>query len=362
VNLKQYLGATLLIMAGGMLVSPRAIAASRIIEVTGKVFVKPEGISEYRAAGVGTELYLGDMIRPERGANVKVLCVNRDDTRDERPVPAGRASGLGAVCPDSVATRFNLRGRGEDIFLLFLRGEFVYETQVIEAAPILQWQAVPGATDYAVQVNQSDAKVWSQSVADTRIQYGGTALQEGGVYQVEVTAIGQAHGEASLLQLERLTIQERELVEMKIRQVESLDFSEEGMAIVRAMIYQEVGQGTEGRQQKPGLVMEAIAALEPVASSSHTPYVHRLLGDLYLQVGWLEQADAAYQRAIDVSALGQNRTEWTLAQFGLANIAAAKGNDAMAENQLRLAKVGYLLLGDTEQAELMSQRLAKLKL
>ena len=359
-NLRQYLGVALLIVAGGMLVSPRAIAASQILEATGKVFVKLEGTSEYRAAGVGTELYWGDVIRPEQGAKVKVLCVNRDDTTNKWNVPAGTESGLGRGCPNAVTYRFNLRGRGEDIFLLFLRGEFVYETQVLEAMPILQWQAVNGATDYEVQVNQADTKVWSQSVADTKIRYAGTALQEGEVYQVTVAAVGQE--QASLLQLERLTVQERELMEMKIRQVESLDFSEEGKAIARAIIYQEVEKGTEQTQKKTGLVMEAIAALEPVSSTSQTPYVHRLLGDLYLQVGWLEQADAAYQKAIDFSALGQNRTEWTLAQFGLANIAAAKDDIAAAEMRLQMAKVGYLLLGDTDQVELMSQRMEKLKL
>jgi hypothetical protein len=361
-NLKQYLGVTLLMVAGGMLISPGAIAANQIIEATGKVFVKPEGTSEYRAAGVGTELYRGDMIRPEEDAEVKVLCVNSDNSKREWDVPAGRASGLGRGCPDSVATRFNLRGRGEDIFLSFLRGEFVYETQVLEATPILQWQAVPGATDYEVQVNQEDATVWSQSISDARVRYGGTALQEGGVYQVIVTAIGQTYEQISLLQLERLTTRERELTEMKIRQVESLDFSEEGKAIARAIIYQEVEKSTEQTQKNPGLVMEAIAALEPVSSTSQTPYVHRLLGDLYLQVGWLERAAVAYQKAVDVSALGQNRTEWTLAQFGLANIAAAKDDIAAAEMRLQMAKVGYLLLGDTEQAELMSQRMEKLKL
>jgi tetratricopeptide (TPR) repeat protein len=176
------------------------------------------------------------------------------------------------------------------------------------------------------------------------VQYDGAALQSGVDYLLRVSAIAPQAPE-HFLHFYRSPPEQIGETEAAIAQINALDLNPEAKAIALATLYQAAGQA-----EQAGLVTEAIASLEPVAISSETPYVHRLLGDLSLQVGLLDRAEAQYQEVIRLHhAEPGDRAEWTEAQVGLANVAAARGDRAAAERWLRGAKVGYLLLEEGDR-------------
>lgn len=327
--------------------------ADQIIEVrNGSATIQRD--NKPQTAGVGTTLRSGDEIRPTAGTVVTILC-NDNTTRQVR-----RASGLGNVCPGSVITRFNTRGRGGCDFLTFLNQRCVYATQVMVADPTLRWNPIVGASQYQIQISQSNQAIWQQTATGTQLPYQGTALQPGEAYQLLVTPVGKDSEPSYHLSLERLDDTQTQAVQQAIAQIQTQSLSPEGTAIALSIIYQEAGQSPGSN--KPGLVWEAIATLEPlIASGNSTPYIHRLLGDLYLQVGLLELAAPRYQSAIN---LAQEASDWqnqASAAAGLANIAAAQGDRTAAGQWLRQAKEGYVMSGDTRQVELVDQWLRKLE-
>jgi predicted Zn-dependent protease len=110
-------------------------------------------------------------------------------------------------------------------------------------------------------------------------------------------------------------------------------------------------------------VMEAIATLEPlIAADNRTPYVHRLLGDLYLQVGLLNEAEARYQEAIALSTAPENTPDKAAAQVGMANVRAAQGKPLEAAPFLQQAKFNYALVGRGDRVEVIDQWFDRLEL
>ena len=88
--------------------------------------------------------------------------------------------------------------------------------------------------------------------------------------------------------------------------------------------------------------------------------MHRLLGDLYLQVGLLEVAAVSYQEAVNLAQAADDPYNQAPAQVGLANLAAAKGDRTAARQWLRLAREAYVMSEDIRQVELVDQWLRKL--
>jgi len=336
-----------------------ALAANQIIELQGSVAIKRKGASQYQSASVGAAINLGDLIRPAQGARVKVRCYNNTVWS----VPAEVESGLGAGCPDSVAAR-SLDARGGDDFLEFLAQRYVYATQVSEANPLLRWQVMPNTVQYQIQVMAGDQQLWETTVEgnNTVIRYAGEPLKSDVDYQLVVTAIApQGTRTKTILFFRRLA--EPETVTTTAAQITAQDMSDEAKAIALAALYQDVAQPNTDPPANRGLIFEAIPKLEAVvAQGSPTPYVHRLLGDLYLQVGWLESAEQRYQEAIALAHLAQDRPDWAAAQVGLASIAAARDDQPMARRWLQGAKVGYGLLNENVQVESIEQWLDKLNL
>lgn len=335
-----------------------ALAASQIIEIQGSVAIKRKSASQYQLVSVGAAINLGDLIRPEHGARVKVRC--HDNT--VWSVPAELESGLGAGCPDSVAAR-SLDARGGDDFLDFLAQRYIYATQISEANPLLRWQVIPNTAQYRVQVMAGEQQLWETTVernSNPVIRYAGEPLKFNLDYQLVVTAIApQGTQTKTTLLFRRLA----EIVTTTAAQIIAQDMSDEAKAIALAGLYQDVAQLNTDPPANRGLIFEAIPRLEAVvAQGSPTPYVHRLLGDLYLQIGWLESAEQRYQEAIALAHLAQDRQDWAAAQVGLASIAAIRDEQTAARQWLQGAKVGYKLLNEADHVEVIDQWLSKLNL
>lgn len=101
-----------------------------------------------------------------------------------------------------------------------------------------------------------------------------------------------------------------------------------------------------------GDVNQAIAILEGVvAEGSKTPAIYQQLGDLYLQAGRSPQeAETAYQKAIQLATATNNSKAAAEAQVALAKVKLSLGQPNEAASLLRQAKKAYQTLGDSQAA------------
>ena len=346
----------------GLAIAPTPThAIDRIIEIRdGSASIIQES-GRVWPARVGTFLRIGDLLRPTNGTVIVVRCDN-GTVRQVR-----RIAGVGKVCPDSVARRFSGTGRGEDDFLAFWKRSFNYGSQIIDATPMFRWDSVDGATAYQVFVLAGDTLLWQDTVQDLQARYDGEPLEPGQRYDFIIRAM-QDDEQLSLfrLLLRRLSQDEASPIEESVAQLEVASLSDEARALALSQLYSDVADPLLDPPEGSGLVWDAIATLEPiVAAGTETPFTHRLLGDLYLQVGLFEQAQARYEQVLELTQQQDEVATRAAAWVGLANISAARsarwdqlGNEdaiqdaeATAQEYLELALVNYRALGDVDRVE-----------
>jgi hypothetical protein len=343
-------------------------AIDQIIEVRGSVSIKRHNQSTYQSVSVGATLNLGDLIRPATGAQVKVRCTNDSIWA----VPAGIESGLGAGCPESVAATRSLDSRGgEGIndFLAFLNQAFVPSTRILSPTPLLRWAAIPDATEYRIQVRENVSYtfpleyrlLWKTSTSEPIAQYQGEPLQIGQDYQLVIETITDSGTATTKLIFRVITPEQTIAITTTRDRLASQDLSNEAKAIALAALYQQVAQPNTDPPADRGLLLEALPPLEAlVAAGNQTPYIHRSLGDMYLQLGWYDLAQSRYQRTIELAQSEGDRQNWSTAQVGLACIAAERQDFVRARSLLEGAKIGYELLEDGEQVARIEQWIEKL--
>jgi hypothetical protein len=340
-------------------------AAAQIIEVKGSVSIKRQNQSTYQSISVGATLNLGDLIRPATGAQVKIRCNNNTIWS----VPAGIESGLGAGCPESVGTR-SLGGRGNEDFLAFLNQAFIPSTQVLSTTPLLRWATIPNATEYRIQIRENVSYafpleyrlLWETTTSETIAQYQGEPLQANQDYQLIISVVTAAGTEKTMNILFRVSAPEQTIAIISATdRLQSQDLNDEAQAIALAALYQGVSQPNTDPPADRGLLLESLPPLEAlVTAGNQTPYIHRLLGDLYLQLGWFDLAQSRYQRTIELARSQGDRQDWAAVQVGLACIAAERQDLARARSWLQGAKIGYKLLEDSAQVEQIEQWIEKL--
>lgn len=146
---------------------------------------------------------------------------------------------------------------------------------------------------------QGDKIIWQQQVDRPEVYYAGAVLQPNIDYSMKVFAIPQTATPIATLSFQVLAPEQTKALQTAIAQLPK-DLSPEAKAIALTRLYRSAGTPSSSSERlRPGLVMEAIAILGPLATDNNqTAYVHRLIGDLYLQVGLLHQAEARYQKTI----------------------------------------------------------------
>jgi hypothetical protein len=357
-NIKHYLWMSMGLIGLGAIATP-VYAADQIIEIKGTVSIQRHLSTQYQTASVGTPINLGDLIRPATGAQVKVRCANDSIWS----VPAGVVSGLGAGCPESVGTSRSLAGRGSDDFLAFLDQSFVAGTQVLEALPLLRWESVPGTTQYYIQVKDGNTLLWETTVSEPVVRYSGEPLQANQDYQLFVISTNAQQTKKNSNLLFRLIESEQvNTIQITRNRLKAQDLSHEAKAIALVALYQDAAQSNTDPLANRGLLLEAISPLEElVTQGNQTPYIHRLLGDLYLQVGWFGLAEQRYQSAIEWARLPQDRSDRAAAQVGLATVAAARQDLPAAKRWLQRAKRRYQRLQESDRVEVIEQWIEKLQ-
>ena len=91
------------------------------------------------------------------------------------------------------------------------------------------------------------------------------------------------------------------------------------------------------------------------------PKSNRLLGDIYLRLGWQQEAKEIHQKAILLAEAENNLSETAAAQVGLANLAVIGENFSEATGLLEKAQEVYSLMGNSQQLDLIQGWLVELE-
>lgn len=340
-----------------VLVAFPAIAVTpRILEATGEVLLKRSNRSSYHPTSVGTALYSDDLLQPDRGVKVIVLCPDLTKWR----VPAGEPSSLNEGCqgpgvlvrPSNTVITTNYGGSNPLIpYVISPRS-----TSVLTDKPTLRWNAVPGVASYTVKLSSSDGVIWSQKVSGTQVVYPGPPLKPGVAYSLVVEATNgkssQDEGKTGI-QFNLLDQQLIQQVRDSVKLLNQQQLPDEIKALYLVELY---------RDRNFNLIGEAIATLEAqVSKGNQTPTVHRLLGDLYWQVGLKLLAEAHYLKAVNLAKSPKDLEERAAAELGLGTLYIVTKNQNEASRWLKQALAGYKVLGDKKRVSDLEQRLEILK-
>jgi hypothetical protein len=337
---------TLALSATALLASPAQASLARILSIDGNVELQREGWSNFQRALPGTALYGPDLLQPERGSRVEVICPN-GSTR--WIVPAGTISAVNNGCPGTPARlkpQFgigDLRG-GSDRSIPYVIAP--RSGAVLDARPTLRWNPVEGAEYYTVTLEAWGETVWQIETSSTEQSYPDDQpeLMPQTLYTLTVeTDIGVSSAdEAIFLRFNVLAGEQAEAAQAEIDAIHALEISEE---LKTLMLVEEVYPNYQ-------LTAAAIHDLERLIDSGvETAQVYRLLGDVYLKSGLRLLAEEHYAEAIARSIVSNALEERVLAQLGLGTLYREVDAPEQSRQQLRCAQEGAVELGDDQLIE-----------
>jgi hypothetical protein len=326
-----------------------------LIDVDGSVALRRAGWNRDAAtpALFGTELRAGDIVQPEAGAQVQVLCA------DMTVAPVTQVGGV--PCPEQTATAryggsevHGLRGRNVPLKVVSPRGGKLLTNQ-----PLLRWTALDDTSTYSVTVRQAGDVIWATEVTgSTELVYPADApsLEPGAIYSLVVFAESDSTLDEQIAdgppRFSLLTEAEQQAIQAEEDNLRALvdkhDLDETALHLLRAELY-----------QRHDLRSAALEQLDDLAHTTAEPAVWRRLGVLYANLGLPIQAQEALMQAQELSEdVGDTEGE-ALAAYHLARVVMQQGNTPENREQARehfaRAIAGYRALGAEAQAEEIAQ-------
>jgi hypothetical protein len=322
--------------------------------IQGQLSVKRKGWTSYAPVVFGTNLRSGDLLRLDDSSRAKIVCSDltlREISPGIVGVPCEEAQPLLRRADGSLinATR-SWPGDGPYPIVLSPR-----RTKLLSQHPVLRWTAVEGASTYLVTVRGRDL-YWSSRVQSaTELKYPDNAppLVVGVDYKLIVqTADQSSSAEPGLgLGFSIISAKEKKIVQDEEKQIESLGLPPGPTQFLIAHLY-----------ASHDLNAEAIKRLEGISDTFKVPAVARLLGDLYLNIGLLRQAETSYLSSLNLSIEAKDEEGQMLDHLALARIyEQALGNVKSANEQLDATLAIANKLGDDYTANEVGKRLAELK-
>jgi hypothetical protein len=311
--------------------------AHLLIRANGEVRLKKEGDFKYHLTGPGERLGSEDILHPASGSKVYVFC----DDINVRLVPAGKRSGINAICPND-ETLDNL----DDAYAMLRSEDSIPQaggvdpqipyaisprlTYVDTPRPALRWNRVGGASSYTVRIlKQRGRMLWQKKdvpAAGIPMPYPNDApsLRWGVSYLV---AVETDQGASSLYDPGACSgfqvLDEDEIQEIKTRvsQIAGLTkLTSVEKAVVEAYVY---------RQHH--LISAAIEKLDSLVKlGTQSALVCHTLGELYAKVGLnlhaedrYRKAQALYKAGNDAYGSAQIQKELTIVKKNLQQIQSA---------------------------------------
>ena len=364
------LGAVMLVMA-----EPALARSARIDSSTGRVLLKREDWSDFYPVAAGTKLNQGDLIKPDIGVKVIVVC---PDLSKRRAI-AGVPSGMKIICPiwkaliaKAPSAPGTLGGTDQKIpYLITPR-----HTLLLSNTPTFRWNKVSNATQYEIKLLDPTGVIWQQQVKEATVIYtGNPPLKPGISYSLVIQASTGSSSQSEVtsnLDFIILRKSELKLVESEVSKITKIALSKQANALMLANFYSSYtlpqkaikAYGLTARTSKSyNLSAKAIATLlDFIKQGEASPVIYRTLGDVYWQTGLANLAAQYYWKAIEQVKTREDLEQWTLAHFSLGEVYAATDNSDWALRSYNQARFGYILLGDTQRADLLEQQIESLKI
>ena len=325
-----------------------------IVQLEGPVKFKRPGWTGYTPVVFGTRLRTGDLLSLGESSRAKVVC--SDLTLHDVPTGIG-----GVPCSSSHAVLHTAKGslihptRGrsnDDSYPTVLMPR---RTKLLSAHPTLRWTPVKGATSYSVVI-RGDQFFWSTVVnSGTEVVYPEKAspLKPDVDYKLIVVASnGETSDEPGLgLGFSLLNSEETKVVRQGQKQIENLGLLQGPTDFLIAHLYAE-----------HHLYAEAIERLEGVSEKFKVSAVQRLMGDLFMDIGLVRQAESHYLNSLDLSTTENDEEGQMIVHKTLAYIyQQILGNKETAAQQLSATLELAKKLGDDLTVSQAEKQLAELK-
>jgi hypothetical protein len=325
------------------------------ILVQGDISLKRKGWTKYQSVSFGTSLHADDLVKVGPSSSAKIVC---SDLRVHEllpgpgPIPCAAKQQLlhskdGSAVQPTRGTPFD----GSFPIILSPR-----RTKLFSPNPILRWTPVQGATIYTVEIRGWPKFLWGAQISNkTVLTYPIDAprLKPGVDYKLIVFAGDNNSSEEPIrpgFGFRILDPKEVSIIANEQNQIESLGLPTNATGYMIAYLY-----------STNGLRAEAIQRLELLLTQTNAPAVARLLGDLYLEVGLVREAEAYYLTALKLYTAQNDIEGQMMVQFALASIYEdALGNAQLARQDLEATLVLANSIGDQSMAAQARERLAKL--
>jgi hypothetical protein len=327
--------------------------------IWGTIELKSEAWSQFQAASAPRVLSATDQVRPAPDKSATILCADLSS----KNVSTGGPYQIKSLCPTTSEQpltggdgRYVPPRGGNDSLIPYIISP--RKTQILTPRPLIRWNAVPGARSYTVHLLDSTGTIWTKEVQGTEVRYPGSpALQTGVSYALIVKGDpGSSSSDEGIpgLAFRLLDADAAKRLEAAVQGLQQPDLPDEAKVFAEVYLY-----------QSNQLFAEAIEHLETTASSNQAnAAIHRLRGDLYLQVRLNQLAKDAYLRAIALAPREGDLETLAEAQAALGGVYLVFRDREAAVAAWQAAKRGYIQLEGTnsERARAIETQISDLTL
>jgi hypothetical protein len=333
---------------------PGQILPNLIVLEEGEIQVRRHGSNRPVRVGLGAEVSVGDILRVIEG-EAWVFCGNENGLEQSFytvqpgndygvPCSSGRAP---RPLPGVTALRGDANTEDSIPYILSPRSG-----KIRNPRPILRWQPLPDKVEYTVEIQGTDGLERPPVLAQGgEIPYPDVwpALQAGGAdYRVLVQAAGdpQEEVEAGSLGFSLLSESEEQQLTQRSEQILQRSLSEPVQSLLLAYL-----------NLNYGLRNEAVDLLLSIPDGERIAAVQGLLGETYLHMRLLEEADRAYQLALAGTEQEGLLEDQAAAFLGLGYASCGMAETGAAQAHFEAAKNLYQQLEQVENLEVVSRLL-----
>jgi hypothetical protein len=323
----------------------------KVTEFKGTVEIKKKNKSNWeKVTTVPTVINLGDQLKKQPGASVKVVCSNG---KPGEPISDNTPVGLNSICPTTI-----FRDASDSAIPYIISPR---DTLILTKQPTLRWHALNDANRFKVTVRGQGLN-WTKEVSRQeacqgdicKLLYpGDKPLQPGIDYKlvIETTDTNKSSQEVGVPGLGFQLIDEDKALEIQntAQEIEQQTLSAVEKALKLANLYNQ-----------NLLTAEAIAILEALPNDDNNTVVYRQLGELYHSSRLPSEAEAYYEKAIAKAEAIGDKSEIAAAQVGLGELNRTLGKQPQAQSLLEAAKATYTVLGDADMVSYLEGQLSEM--
>lgn len=342
--------------------TPQEAIAGLIVDTTGAVTIRREGLAEYTPAGVGTQIFPGDEVKPEPGTRVIILASDLTSltvTDNSKLLSVGdldtNKEAAKKICKNPDGTEYVCPRGPIDLEIPYIISP--RNTKILKPNFTLSWNRVRSSRFYDVTIRNNGDLVWQRDTTSTNILYEKDwSLQPNTPYLLVVEAMNgrssyeEIENGAVNLGFEILDESKIEEIEQSIAKLEDLCLPPEAETLALAHLY----IGAELR-------LEAIEKLKYlIDQGNRNPAIHRTLGDVYAAIGLNALAEKVYLEAFQLANSTQDIEEQAAAATGLAETYEILANYREAHSWVIEGLQRYQQLDDSDQVYELVQILERL--